>query len=745
MQRYLQRFNRKSIFFKLFSSFMVVILLFISFTLLSFSYFKRAIQQEIIVYNTNNLIRTTKDFEHHFNKAYNSMTRFYLQDDLKALSNEDLDYAAANQIIKDLFNLQTDDSLYFDNLLLWDRNHNMVFGQDRGASPNKVFADFYSSDAYPYEFWKTQFKDLNGTKFYQTATFTKDDPVFRKSKNVMPIVVKNKLMPDIIMIGFLDIDRMIDDFHQSINHHFLILDDEGVPLFTSSSIQDGSIPSLPADKDWVKTDKNYYFYSKGLEHEFTYVNVIPAANILSHISKMNITLTIILFVTLLIAISVSYFFTKKFNNPVRRIFELMKPSNESSLSLKHINEFELIQEHVQLLLEANKEIHEDLTEKRTLLRYYAYINMMKKMHADFQELKELEEKKQPYRIVLIQPTFKERFFKEKLDEDKTIQHLMEYVKIMMTNAFQKSVYTFQIERNEILSIIYFYEHENRLSEILETIQQAAQGDKDYYFLTMTVSSLHTQAAELTTAYEKVQEVSKYRPFYSETTLCYETGQLPKDYSPSPSYRKQLHTHLMEGNAEEVTRLLDQMIEKMEKKAAPTVSYMMFKEAVFQETIQIIQSLHLHADALRAKEDSFIYSVQKLKDYFHQLIHEACDQIKQSKNEQHDVIASVKNYIQINYASELTLDTVAKQMNISGGYLSTYFKEKTAINFLDYVNQVRIEKAMIHLVETDWRINEIARKVGYQNLNSFNRMFKKHTGLTPSQYRKTRSHTENEIS
>ncbi|WP_309121897.1 helix-turn-helix domain-containing protein [Paenibacillus sp.] len=79
--------------------------------------------------------------------------------------------------------------------------------------------------------------------------------------------------------------------------------------------------------------------------------------------------------------------------------------------------------------------------------------------------------------------------------------------------------------------------------------------------------------------------------------------------------------------------------------------------------------------------------------------------------------------------------IAEKLDITGGYLSTYFKEKTGMNFLDAVNDVRIRKARELLDRASGlKIQDVAARVGYQNLNSFNRMFKKFTGLTPSEYR-----------
>jgi len=100
-----------------------------------------------------------------------------------------------------------------------------------------------------------------------------------------------------------------------------------------------------------------------------------------------------------------------------------------------------------------------------------------------------------------------------------------------------------------------------------------------------------------------------------------------------------------------------------------------------------------------------------------------------------VIARVMELIETEFAEQLSLDYLAEKLNMSSAYLSVYIKEKTGTNFSEHVNRIRMAKAKELLSETSLNVNDISRQVGYHNITSFNRMFKKWTGLTPSEYRK----------
>jgi AraC-like DNA-binding protein/ligand-binding sensor protein len=99
-----------------------------------------------------------------------------------------------------------------------------------------------------------------------------------------------------------------------------------------------------------------------------------------------------------------------------------------------------------------------------------------------------------------------------------------------------------------------------------------------------------------------------------------------------------------------------------------------------------------------------------------------------------VITRVKEFIEANYGDHLSLGTAAKVAHASTFYFCKLFKKVTGVNFTDYVARVRIEKAKGLLFNPNLQVSEIAFEVGFQSLTHFNRVFKKHTTCSPSQYR-----------
>jgi two-component system response regulator YesN len=92
-------------------------------------------------------------------------------------------------------------------------------------------------------------------------------------------------------------------------------------------------------------------------------------------------------------------------------------------------------------------------------------------------------------------------------------------------------------------------------------------------------------------------------------------------------------------------------------------------------------------------------------------------------------------MQRNFQNNLTEDFLASLFYLNRSYLSQIFRKRTGMKFVDYLNQLRIEKAKELLTSTDLKMYQIAKRVGYDNPKYFFRIFKKKTGLTPEQYRK----------
>jgi two-component system response regulator YesN len=103
-----------------------------------------------------------------------------------------------------------------------------------------------------------------------------------------------------------------------------------------------------------------------------------------------------------------------------------------------------------------------------------------------------------------------------------------------------------------------------------------------------------------------------------------------------------------------------------------------------------------------------------------------------------LIKSSGGYINEHCEKSLTLSNVANHLHRHPNYVSALFKSQLGMTFRDYLRKIRIDRAKSMMKTSVTKLNDIAMKVGYQDVSHFNRAFKEVTGLSPSEYRKRMS-------
>ena len=101
----------------------------------------------------------------------------------------------------------------------------------------------------------------------------------------------------------------------------------------------------------------------------------------------------------------------------------------------------------------------------------------------------------------------------------------------------------------------------------------------------------------------------------------------------------------------------------------------------------------------------------------------------------DVVRKIRHYIDTNYEKDISLTTLSKHFFISKYQISRLFKKQFEINYSDYILKVRMEAAEMMLLNSKEKIDDIARRVGFEETSYFSRVFSKYFGMSPGEYRK----------
>ena len=162
----------------------------------------------------------------------------------------------------------------------------------------------------------------------------------------------------------------------------------------------------------------------------------------------------------------------------------------------------------------------------------------------------------------------------------------------------------------------------------------------------------------------------------------------------------------------------------------------------------VNELGLSKDELEAKvrfpAGEILSGEDNTHDYLSEIIHIALDlREDHSLSRYHDVMKDAIAYISEHYSDEeLSLNTLAAQVNFSPNHLSSIFKQETGQPFIKYLTDYRMDMAKELLRRTSKKSNEIGIMVGYKDPHYFSYLFKKTQGVTPTQFR-SKGHGEAE--
>ncbi|SFS69068.1 AraC family transcriptional regulator [Paenibacillus sp. BC26] len=731
-----------SLFIQLLLSFLAILIPLIAFFFFSFTLLKNHATDEVIKYNTLSMNKTIEKYENHFNQIRNIGLDLLLDEKLTSLNRPTLDYLNGRSLMRSINSYLSHKDIAVHNIFIYFKKSNFVISGDRGANADDMFTHYYQSTDYSPAFWSEQFSKPGSYSILPSSTFNEKTINQLTAKGrYMPVIVRNKFFPDYQVIIMLDLNKMLSDFHDSSQDQFILLDSAGNRLAADNVGEqvEATLPVWESDSNYVNRNDIYYFTKTGAVTGIRYVKIVPDNQISAQISKINSILLMLLIVFTIVSICAAWFFTKRFHNPVKRIMESIQTLNAPSAVQSSIHEFKYINDQVRHLVQTNNTIDQANSRKNSLLSYYAFMNKIKNIKLKDQELYDFSIQ-EPYRLLLFRLQFTPSFFRDiDADEGKASFFVREYIDSHLKTHVQTQ--TIQLEHDLILSLVIGDSIQEDIPSFLGSLKTVFDLDQRYWSITIGVGSLYRHSADLTRAYEQVLALLDYRKLEHVTQIISAAEPQPEwQAAMTGGQEQELYTNLSAGNEEFVLRIVSKVLGQLEKKAATAIQYYDFAENIAQLVTKTFASLHLDLQALQSYlalsgKPRSCSNQEELQRYLIKLLTFAMARVNEKKASRDNIIEFVMNYMEQHYRDDITLDILSDKLNISASYLSTYFKSKTGMNFIDYINNYRIDLAKSLLKGADLRIQDVASQVGYQNINSFNRMFKKISGVTPSEFRK----------
>ncbi len=162
---------------------------------------------------------------------------------------------------------------------------------------------------------------------------------------------------------------------------------------------------------------------------------------------------------------------------------------------------------------------------------------------------------------------------------------------------------------------------------------------------------------------------------------------------------------------------------------------LLRKAVERGSVQPVYIDEVSSDfALKIEASS---NLDECDDLFRYMVRKYCRLVNKHSQKGYSLpVQKVITRIDTDITADLSLKEIARLLNVNPSYLSTLFKKETGMTLTDYVNKKRVERAKQLLHTTNMQIQLIAQNCGILDVNYFTKMFKKYTGKTPNEYRKS---------
>lgn len=130
------------------------------------------------------------------------------------------------------------------------------------------------------------------------------------------------------------------------------------------------------------------------------------------------------------------------------------------------------------------------------------------------------------------------------------------------------------------------------------------------------------------------------------------------------------------------------------------------------------------------------TIHEMREQIGAVLQQICQSIEDARKQEHNQLSrQVMAYVKEHYSSEnLNITMIGETFRLTPPYLAKQFKAQTGEALLEFISRTRIEEAKRLLADQSCSIAEIAKRVGYSDINTFNRVFKKHEGITPGKYK-----------
>lgn len=652
---------------------------------------------------------------------------------------------------------------YVDSVYYYDSSKNLVITSDNNGSNRQFDLNvFYDTDWYD---------TLMDSKEYYVFMDTRITKAYSSNeKNLLSIIYKTNKDNNAFIIN-LDASVIYNEIINKLNHQddIYVVSSAGNILFHSNpaSMHQHLSLILPEEKEIVGKSgsfvKDLAGKKKLISHSsspllgWTFVNISDMEALSKGTASIKQTIVISALVLVLLTITLAYLSSRSLYKPISRLKAMI--GGESERKTEQTDEIGTIGIFMQSAIHDRDYYKEKLDESLPFQREQFKYSLLRRHSMNLEEIGS----KKDYLgvdidlgdLVVLALSLDdhnisgmERGMMTNITNDLFKLRIID--KIVQSSVFQSPYYMVEAEKDIIVIVLdrggmdqqqVFLLGQQLLDEVNLELQSTC---------TIGIGRVCSSILDLPQAYEDALEALKYRILYGNGYVI-SIDDIRIDNKAGFHYPKQkeelLLGHLKTARTEEALQAFDEFVSEINMHKNK-LHYNQIRPLFMQLLTGVMNAYsQLGADmraVLGGETDPYRElldqdSMDKIGKWFHRLIHLTTAYIEREMNAKgNHHITRVIDIIERNYSQDISLNSVAEELNLNPAYISRLFKQITGQPFVDVLKKERIERSKELLVQSDLKINEISKQVGYSNSYYFIKVFKDMMGLTPGEYKKMNS-------
>ncbi|MDF2648480.1 MAG: AraC family transcriptional regulator [Paenibacillus sp.] len=688
----------------------------------------------------------------------------YYEDLQGELGKEDLPslygYLAAKTNSISTINTFRISNQFVDSVYYYDSNKNLVITSDTSGSNRQFELDaFYDRDWYNTLIESKEyyvFMDTRITKAYAS-----------KEKNLLSIIYNTNKDNNAFIIN-LDASVIYNEIINKLNHQddIYVVSSSGKILFHSNpaSMHQHLSLILPEEKEIVGNSGSFVKDLEGkkklISHSaspllgWTFVNISDMEALSKGTASIKQTIVLSALVLVLLTLTLAYLSSRSLYRPISRLKAMI--GGESERKTEQTDEIGTIGIFMQSAIHDRDYYKEKLDESLPFQREQFKYSLLRRHSMNLEEIRSkkayLDLEIDVDDLVVLALSLDgystrdmERGMITNITNELFKLRIMD--KIIQSPVIQTPCYLVDAEKDIIAIVLgrggmdqqqVFLLGQQLLDEVNLELQSHC---------TIGIGRVCSSILDLPQGYEDALEALKYRILYGNGYVI-SIDDIRIDNKTGFHYPKQkeelLLGHLKTARTEEALQVFDDFVSEINEHKNK-LHYNQIRPLFMQLLTGIMHAYNqLGADmraVLGGETDPYRElldqdSMDKIGKWFHRLILLTTAYIERemsAKGNHH--ITRVIDIIERNYSQDISLNSVAEELNLNPAYISRLFKQITGQPFVDVLKKVRIERSKELLVQSDLKINEISKQVGYSNSYYFIKVFKDMTGLTPGEYKK----------